>query len=161
MRITKQEEYGVRCILQLVTTGELPITTQEIAVREGLSVEYVTKLLIMLRRAGLVKSLRGVSGGYLLARVPERITVGQVMRALGWSFLDESVCQHYPGKLESCIHLSGCGIRPIWITAAQMIYQLLDSTNLRQLLKDENLIMAELSGKINGQNYAKSEMPDE
>ena len=115
MRITKQEEYGVRCILQLVTTGDIPLTTQEIAAREGLSVVYVTKLLIMLRRAGLVKSVRGVSGGYLLARVPERITVGQVMRALGWSFLDESVCQHYPGKLDSLgwlrdsSHLGDCG----------------------------------------------------
>lgn len=149
MRIAKQEEYGVRCILHLVETGDIPLTTQEIAVREGLSVEYVTKLLIMLRRSGLVKSVRGVKGGYLLSRAPEKITVGQVMRALGWSFLDESVCQHYPGKLESCIHLGGCGIRPIWMTAAKMVYQLLDSTNLRQLLKEETVVMQELNIKFN------------
>lgn len=149
MRITKQEEYGVRCILHLVATGSIPLTTQEIAVKEGLSVEYVTKLLIMLRRAGLVKSVRGVRGGYLLSRNPERISVGHVMRALGWSFLDESVCQHYPGKLESCIHFGGCGIRPIWMTAARMVYQLMDSTNLRQLLKEENVVMSELTTKFN------------
>src|SRR4030065_1640458 len=149
MRITKQEEYGVRCILHLIEAGDFPLTTQEIAVREGLSVEYVTKLLIMLRRAGLVKSVRGVNGGYLLSREPEKVTVGQVMRALGWSFLDESICQHYPGELESCIHLSGCGIRPIWMTAARVVYQLLDSTHLRQLLKQESEVMEELNIKFN------------
>ncbi len=154
MRITKQEEYGVRCILQLVSSGSVPITTQEIAAREGLSVEYVTKLLIMLRRAGLVKSVRGVSGGYLLARDPEKISVGHVMRALGWAFLDESICQHYPGKLESCIHLSGCGIRPIWVTAAKMIYQLMDNTNLRQLQREENMVLSDLRNKVD--NKAES-----
>ena len=149
MRITKQEEYGIRCILQLVETGDNPMTTLEIAAKEGLSIEYVTKLLIMLRRSGLVKSVRGVKGGYLLSRGPEKVTVGQVMRALGWSFLDESICQHYPGKLESCIHLSGCGIRPIWMMAAKLVYQLLDSTNLRQLLKEETELMQELNIKFN------------
>ena len=151
MRITKQEEYGIRCILQLVETGEIPLTTLEIAAKEGLSVEYVTKLLIMLRRSGLVKSVRGVKGGYLLSRSPEKTTVGQVMRALGWSFLDESICQHYPGKLESCIHLNGCGIRPIWMTAARLVYELMDSTNLRQLLRQENEVMQELNIKFNHQ----------
>ncbi|OGC88810.1 MAG: hypothetical protein A2142_09905 [candidate division Zixibacteria bacterium RBG_16_48_11] len=149
MRITKQEEYGIRCILQLVETGEIPLTTLEIAAKEGLSVEYVTKLLIMLRRSGLVKSVRGVKGGYLLSRSPEKTTVGQVMRALGWSFLDESICQHYPGKLESCIHLNGCGIRPIWMTAARLVYELMDSTNLRQLLRQESEVMQELNIKFN------------
>jgi len=149
MRITKQEEYGIRCILQLVETGEIPLTTLEIAAKEGLSVEYVTKLLIMLRRSGLVKSVRGVKGGYLLSRSPEKITVGQIMRALGWAFLDESICQHYPGKLESCIHLNGCGIRPIWMTAARLVYELMDSTNLRQLLRQESEVMQELNIKFN------------
>ena len=151
MRITKQEEYGIRCILQLVETRDNPMTTLEIAAKEGLSIEYVTKLLIMLRRSGLVKSVRGVKGGYLLSRCPEKITVGQVMRALGWSFLDESICQHYPGKLESCIHLNGCGIRPIWMTAARLVYELMDSTNLRQLLRQESEVMQELNIKFNHQ----------
>lgn len=103
MRITKQEEYGLRCVLQLAQNGTSSKTTVEIAAKEGLSMDYVTKLLILLRRHKIVDSVRGVKGGYRLARNSEKITVGQVMRALGWSVLDESLCQHYPGKLESCV----------------------------------------------------------
>ncbi len=147
MRITKQEEYGLRCILQLAQNGTGSKTTVEIAAKEGLSVDYVTKLLILLRRHGIVQSVRGVKGGYRLSRSPEEIAVGQVMRALGWSVLDESLCRHYPGKLDSCIHLQGCGIRPIWMKAAKMMYQLFDSTTLAELLKEEGIISQELEQK--------------
>ncbi len=147
MRITKQEEYGLRCILQLAQNGMGSKTTVEIAAKEGLSMDYATKLLILLRRNGIVESVRGVKGGYRLAKNPEKITVGQVMRALGWSVLDESLCRHYPGKLDSCIHLQGCGIRPIWMKAAKMMYKLLDSTTLAELLKEEGVITQELEGK--------------
>ncbi len=147
MRITKQEEYGLRCILQLAQDGMGSKTTVEIAAKEGLSMDYVTKLLILLRRHRIVESVRGVKGGYKLARVPEKITVGQVMRALGWSVLDESLCRHYPGKLENCIHLQGCGIRPIWMKAAKMMYKLFDSTTLSELLKEEEIVSQELEQK--------------
>ena len=147
MRITKQEEYGLRCILQLAQNGTDSKTTVEIAAKEGLSMDYVTKLLILLRRHKIVESVRGVKGGYGLARNPDKITVGQVMRALGWSVLDESLCRHYPGKLDSCIHLQGCGIRPIWMKAAKMMYKLLDSTTLAGLLKEEGVITQELESK--------------
>ncbi len=147
MRITKQEEYGLRCILQVAQNGTGSKTTVEIAAKEGLSVDYATKLLILLRRHGIVQSVRGVKGGYRLSRSPEKIAVGQVMRALGWSVLDESLCRHYPGKLDSCIHLQGCGIRPIWMKAAKMMYQLFDSTTLAELLKEEGIISQELEQK--------------
>ncbi|HKZ22705.1 MAG TPA: Rrf2 family transcriptional regulator [candidate division Zixibacteria bacterium] len=147
MRITKQEEYGLRCVLQLAQNGTSSKTTVEIAAKEGLSMDNVTKLLILLRRHKIVESVRGVKGGYRLARNPEKITVGQVMRALGWSVLDESLCQHYPGKLDACVHLQGCGIRPIWRKAAQMMYKLFDSTSLADLLKQEEVIIQDLEQK--------------
>lgn|SRR5574341_209284 len=149
MRISKQEEYGLRCILQLAQNGTGSKTTVEIAAKEGLSVDYVTKLLILLRRHGIVQSVRGVKGGYRLSRSPEKVMVGQVMRALGWSVIDESLCRHYPGKLENCIHLQGCGIRPIWLKAAKMMYNLFDSTTLAELLKEEGIISQELEQKQN------------
>src|SRR5260370_22541573 len=82
MKITAQEEYGLRCILQLasVPAGE-PLAGGEIARREGLSYPYVEKLLWTLKRAGLTKSHRGVKGGYVLSRSPEEISLGNVQRA--------------------------------------------------------------------------------
>ena len=64
MKVSSQEEYGLRCLLQVgkKRTDETPIPISEIAVREGLSVEYVGKLLMTLRRGGLVKSIRGKAG---------------------------------------------------------------------------------------------------
>lgn len=153
MRITKQEEYGLRCILQLAQTEpKVPMPVEEIALKEGLSVDYVTKLLIMLRRKGLVQSVRGMRGGYVLARSPEKISVGEVLYALGWTFIDEEICQHYPGKLSECIHLKGCGIRPIWVSVAKIVYDVMNRTSLASLTQEEQLVGKEIELKLNTLN---------
>lgn len=73
MRITAKEEYGLRCILQLASAPPRePLSAAEIARREGLSCPYVEKLLWTLKKAGFIKSHRGVKGGYVLARPPSR-----------------------------------------------------------------------------------------
>ena len=69
MKITAQEEYGLRCILQLASMpAEEPLAGSEIARREGLSYPYVEKLLWTLKKAGLTRSHRGVKGGYVLVQ---------------------------------------------------------------------------------------------
>ena len=67
MRVTAMQEYGLRCMLQLAThNSDVPLAVREIAKRERLTPVYVEKILVNLRRAGLVKSVRGVNGGYAL-----------------------------------------------------------------------------------------------
>src|SRR4051812_36244089 len=84
MKITAQEEYGLRCLLRLAQGGERQsLTLPEIAAAEGLSVPYVAKLLGVLRQAGLIESVRGRAGGYRLARTPAEIGLGSVLRVLG------------------------------------------------------------------------------
>ena len=82
MKISAVEEYGLRCLLQLArTASEQPlVSAEEIAIREGLSVAYVEKILSQLRKAGLVKSVRGMYGGYQLARPADDIRVGDLVR---------------------------------------------------------------------------------
>ena len=71
MRLSAQEEYGLRCLLQVAKSATAgPIAINEIATREGISPEYAAKLMRALRRAGLVISTRGAAGGYHLARDP-------------------------------------------------------------------------------------------
>ena len=72
MKITAQEEYGLRCLLRLarVEPDQPPLTIPEIAADEKLSVPNVAKLLSVLRQAGLIESVRGRTGGYRLARPP-------------------------------------------------------------------------------------------
>ncbi len=138
MKITKQEEYGLRCVLQLARAGfGRAVAVTEIAKCEGLSSDYVTKLLILLRKEGLVTSVRGIKGGYALKRPPEQITMGRVMQALGGFFYPKDLCSEYPGKLQECSHIGGCGIRPVWVILAKQIYTTLNRTTLADLLMEE------------------------
>ena len=81
MKITAQEEYGLRCIMQLARSeGDGPVMVRDIAEREGLSVAYVEKLLWLLSRGGISESVRGPRGGYRLTRPCSEISIGEVMR---------------------------------------------------------------------------------
>src|SRR5438309_7165631 len=83
MKITAQEEYGLRCLLRLARSGEgHSLTIPEVAAAEGLSVPYVAKLLSVLRQGGLIESVRGRAGGYRLAESPTDIHLGAVLMVL-------------------------------------------------------------------------------
>ena len=99
MKISSQEEYGLRCLLRLAGAEEgHSLTIPEIAASEGLSSPYVAKLLAVLRHSGLIESVRGRAGGYRLARPPADITLGTVMMALGEPLYDDpGYCQRHAG----------------------------------------------------------------
>ena len=147
MKVTAQEEYGLRCILQLAKNyGRAPLVSRMIADQEGLSVDYVTKLLMLLRRANLVESVRGAKGGYTLLGDPRTVTVGEVIQALSTDGLvvtctESEHCNHFSGHLSECIHLEGCGIRPVWVTLSRFITGLLDQISLADLLGEEVEVM--------------------
>ena len=114
MKISAHEEYGLRCLVQLARAeaeGEL-LTLAQIAEREGLSVANAGKLLWILNKAGLVQSQRGASGGYTLARPAAEIRLNEVIRILDEDTVDQ-FCKTHTGVLDSCIHTSDCGIRPV------------------------------------------------
>lgn len=135
MKITALEEYGLRCLLQLARPApEESLTIAEIAGREGLSTAYVAKLLNLLRVAGLVRSVRGRSGGYTLDRGIDQISVAEALGALGGQVWEPTGCRRYPGALEVCIHDGGCAIRSLWGTVDSMVDELLRSVTLADLL---------------------------
>ena len=141
MKITAQEEYGLRCLLQLARRPQGRMATvKEIAKLEGLSMAYVEKLLRALSRAGLVRSVRGIKGGYLLTKPPTEITLAQVVAALGSVLSTKSICARYTGLRLECIHFSNCGIRSAWAGLTQAIEQFLQQTTLAQLLPDEQVV---------------------
>ncbi|WP_298403547.1 Rrf2 family transcriptional regulator [uncultured Chloroflexus sp.] len=83
MRISSKGDYGLRALFDLAQRyGEGPIQSEAIAGRQGIPVNYLNQLLITLRRAGLVESLRGPQGGHLLARSPETITLLEALTVL-------------------------------------------------------------------------------
>jgi Rrf2 family protein len=138
MKITAQEEYGLRCALQFARAGAADsLTIPEIAEREGLSTAYVAKLLNLLRQAGLINSARGRSGGYTLTRPRDQISIQEILGALGSPTWESASCSRYPGTLEMCVRSTGCAVRSLWGTIDTMVNQLLKSITLADLLDSE------------------------
>src|SRR3712207_4861160 len=89
MRLSIKGDYGVRALIDLAErTGQGPVQSEAIAKRQGISEAYLDQLLTQLRRAGLVRSVRGPRGGHELARSPEQITLDEALAALEGDYLD-------------------------------------------------------------------------
>lgn len=151
MKITAQEEYGLRCLLQLARApqGHL-IAVKEIAAKEGLSNAYVEKLLRILGKAGLVHSVRGVRGGYVLNRPAMQISVGEVVRSLGTMPTTSHICHSFTGNKDACVHFSDCGIRSVWSGLMGYVQHFLDQTMLASLLENEYVVSERLAKRIGG-----------
>ena len=151
MKITAQEEYGLRCLLQLARApqGEV-VSVKEIAAREDLSSAYVEKLLRILSKSGLVHSMRGMKGGYVLNRPPTAVTLGEVVRALGILETTDHICRSFTGNGDVCVHFSNCGIRSAWSGLTSSIQSFLDQTTLESLLGDEYAVSHRLAKRLGG-----------
>jgi Rrf2 family protein len=138
MKISSQEEYGLRCLLQVARDGtESPVPISEIAAREGLSVEYVGKLLMKLRKGELVSSVRGKAGGYTLAMPAEEISLRLVLDVLSEPIYDTRYCDRFSGTEKTCVHADNCGIRPIWAVMNRFLGQTLSSLSIADVLESE------------------------
>jgi len=148
MHLLAQEEYGLRCLLQVaMTSGDEPLTIQQIAQAEGLSAEYTGKLMRALRQGKLVTSTRGASGGYRLARPAGEITPWDVIQSLGGSFFPEGFCATHPGRLRDCIHSTGCSVRTLWGNAEKAVRGVLQSVTLAELAQDRGAGAEWLDGR--------------
>ena len=149
MKITSQEEYGLRCLLQLARAPQNQVmSVKEVAAKEGLSSAYVEKLLRILSRAGLVHSIRGIKGGYMLNRPASSVTLGEVVRALGTVQTTDHICQHFTGNQRVCVHFNDCGIRSVWSGLTTYIQSFLDKTALESLLESEYTVSTRLSRRL-------------
>jgi Rrf2 family protein len=145
MKISAQEEYGLRCLLRLARaqSDEHHSTISEIAAAEKLSVPYVAKLLSVLRQAGLIDSVRGRVGGYRLTQPPGKVRLGSVLLALGEPLFDDpGYCERHAGteKGSICVHHDGCTLRGLWQTLGEWMRRLLDRITLGDLLESEGQI---------------------
>jgi Rrf2 family protein len=138
MHLLAQEEYGLRCMLQVARSrGEEPLTIPQIAGAEGLSSEYTAKLMRALRQGGLVVSTRGAGGGYRLARPAHEITAWEVLEVLGGPIFPDSFCETHPGQRRDCIHSTNCSVRALWRTVEHSVRGVLDRITLADLHKPE------------------------
>ena len=139
MKITALEEYGLRCLLQIVAGKEKGASISEISEREGLSIQYVSKILSILKKKGLVAANRGVKGGYYLTQEPQTLKLSEVLRMLGGVMFDKDFCGEHTGKETVCVHDQNCAVRSIWSVVYSYVYSILDQLTLADLLTDEGI----------------------
>ena len=142
MKISAQEEYGLRCLLQLATlpAGE-SLTLPQIAGREGISQANAGKLMWLLNKAGFVQATRGTKGGYSLARPAGEIRLNEVIKVLDADVLSKH-CENYTGVLDSCVHKGDCGIRPVIVGLHEIVENALSQITLAQLVGTESSVDA-------------------
>jgi len=138
MKLSAQEEYGLRCLLYMARSGsDESRSIPEISRAEGLSIPNVAKLMRLLRLGGFVDSVRGQAGGYTLARPPEEIIVGDVMDHLGGSFFASRFCERHAGTQQVCVHKEDCAVRCLWNHLNGLLQSILGKATLRDLLTSE------------------------
>lgn len=132
MKLSTRSRYGTRLMLDMALhCDDGPIHLAHVAKRQGISVKYLEQIIIPLKKAQYVKSIRGPKGGHILAKPPEEITVGEIVALLeeGASFVECSENAAVCHRSETCI------TRPLWKEAAQAMFAQLKSTTLADLVK--------------------------
>lgn len=133
MKLSTKGKYGVRAIFEVARHyGKGPITIKEIADRQGISFSYLEQILHKLGKAGLIESVRGPSGGYLLARKPSALTIGDIVRALEGP-IALSHCLE-PGESGDCNQADDCVAKIVWAKVGAKIEEALDSISFDDLL---------------------------
>ena len=141
MKLSTKGRYGLRAMIDMASCEDnTPIATRCIAEREGLSERYLEQLMVPLKRAGLIKSVRGSQGGYILARDPQDITAGDIIRVLEGPIAPvECVSEFNP---EKCTRSDICVTRTLWSQVRDSSAQVLDSYTLADLARESQRMPA-------------------
>ena len=134
MKLSTKGKYGVRAVFEIARHyGKGPISIKEIAERQGISFSYLEQILHKLGKAGLIDSVRGPAGGYLLARQPSKLTIGDIVRVLEGP-IALSHCLE-PGESAECYQADDCVARMVWAKVGAKIEEALDSISFDDLLQ--------------------------
>ena len=134
MKLSTRSRYGTRMMLDLAQHyNEGPVQIGQIAQRQDISVKYLEQLVIPLKKASFIKSVRGPKGGHMLAKGPKEITIGQIVEVLEGS-MHLSVCL---GDAEICERSEDCLIRDTWDEATKAMFDKLNSITLARIIKSK------------------------
>ncbi|MGD9123509.1 MAG: Rrf2 family transcriptional regulator [Desulfarculaceae bacterium] len=135
MKLSTRGRYGVRAMLELaMQSGEGPVPLRDLAARQEISAKYLEQLLIPLKGAGLVKSVRGARGGYMLAKEPPTITLYEIVRSLEGP-LAPVECVQDP---KYCDRVGGCTVHLVWGEMGDMLVNFLDNLTLAEMVERQH-----------------------
>jgi Rrf2 family protein len=131
MNLTTKGEYASRAVLDLALRYEQgPAKIEEIARRQHIPKKYLEQVLLALKSAGLVYSVRGRDGGYQLARPPEEITLGEIIRATDGPLAPISCVSQTAYRPCTCPDETTCALRMVWLEVRNAIADVLDRTSM-------------------------------
>ena len=135
MKVSTRGDYACRALLSLAlhTDVEGPTSVRDIAERTGLPQPYLEQILLALKGAGLVRSKRGVGGGYVLARDPEETTLGQIVSAVDGPIAVGDFGE--PHQNGACEHEGQCILLAVWGDVGQHMREHLDSFTLADMVR--------------------------
>jgi len=135
MRLSTRGRYGARVMLELALRHkEGAVSIKDIAESQDISAKYLVQIITALKAAGLVVSIRGSGGGYVLARPPSRITLGEVIRALEGSIAPV----HCVDNPKACPRTDFCVTHEVWAQMKGAVDRIVDSLDLGKMVKMHN-----------------------
>ncbi len=130
MKVSTKSRYGMIILIDLARhDGNGPVQVGEISKRQDISVKYLEQLILQLKKANLITSIRGAKGGHVLAKDPRQITIGHVFKIfetnknMGGCFCNQ----------EDCRMADACRVRNVWQEAIETFYEKLESTSIADI----------------------------
>ena len=132
MKLSTRGRYGTRLMLELAKHyGKGPVNITEISKTQGISVKYLEQIIIPLKKANLITSVRGPKGGHTLSKSPDKIFLWQILKPLE-SHLTLVDCV---SNDDTCEHIETCLIRPVWGKAYHAMMNIFKETSLEDILQ--------------------------
>lgn len=153
MKLSTRGRYGLRAMFDLAmnASGE-PIPIGEIANRQNISESYLEQLFVNLRREGLINSVRGAHGGYLLGSSPDMIYIGQILRALEGNIAPAECVNE--DNTSGCLEADACVTRIIWEKIRDSINEVIDSMTLEDMVNQQKQIDQRMEKTQTGSNIS-------
>ncbi len=132
MKLSTRTRYGLRAMVELASHGSTaPIMVRKIAEKQQISKKYLDIIFTTLKLAGLVRAIRGATGGFLLTRAPEEIRVSQIVEALEGTLSPVECCSNP----QLCDRAEGCAARVLWVDLETAIRNTLEALTLQDLVE--------------------------
>lgn len=138
--ISTKGDYGMRAVIDLARhfSSGGPVQVKDIAERQDIPKDYLSLIMVDLRKGGIVESVRGPRGGYRLTKTPAEISMGEVLEILEGPIQLLDCASSVPPAIEHrCSQHSGCGMRNVWTYLTETIAGVLHQTTLEQLCSPE------------------------
>ncbi|HCA69907.1 MAG TPA: AsnC family transcriptional regulator [Lachnospiraceae bacterium] len=142
MKLSTKGRYGLRAVLDLaVHDTDEAVALSQIAERQGISMNYLEQLIPKLRKAGIVKGIRGAQGGYILAKPADEISTGDILRALEGD-LNPVDCAEITNGESTCSNSDTCVTKYVWKRISDSINDAVDGIMLSELVEESKRVQA-------------------